>query len=90
MGRIRALTRNVGSLALMDAYGRVARLLLESAVTKEGVQFVPERLTQAEIASRVGCTREMVSRIFKDLVQRQYISLEADRIVIHRVPPARG
>ena len=90
LGRIRTLTKNVGSLALMDAYGRVARLLLESAVTKSGVQFVPERLTQADIASRVGCTREMVSRIFKDLVQRRYISLEADRIVIHRIPPDRG
>ena len=90
IGRIRTLTKNVGSLALMDAYGRVARLLLESSVTKEGVQFVPERLTQADIASRVGCTREMVSRIFKDLVQRHYISLEPDRIVIHRVPPTRG
>jgi CRP/FNR family cyclic AMP-dependent transcriptional regulator len=89
LGRIRALTKNVGSLALMDAYGRVARLLLENAVTKDGVQFVPERLTQTEIASRVGCTREMVSRIFKDLVQQHYISLAADRIVIHRVPPQR-
>ena len=86
LGRIRALTKNVTSLALMDAYGRVARLLLESSVTKDGVQFVPERLTQADIASRVGCTREMVSRIFKDLVQRRYISLEDDRIVIHRNP----
>ena len=76
LGRIRTLTKNVGSLALMDAYGRVARLLLENSVTKGGVQFVPERLTQADIASRVGCTREMVSRIFKDLVQRHYISLE--------------
>jgi CRP/FNR family cyclic AMP-dependent transcriptional regulator len=88
--RIRVLTENVRSLALMDAYGRVARLLLEESVTQDGVRFVPERLTQAEIASRVGCSREMVSRIFKDLVQRQYISLEADRVVIHRVPPARG
>jgi CRP/FNR family cyclic AMP-dependent transcriptional regulator len=86
LGRIRALTKNVTSLALMDAYGRVARLLLESSVTKGGVQFVPERLTQADIASRVGCTREMVSRIFKDLVQGRYISLEDDRIVIHRNP----
>ena len=89
LARIRTLTKNVGSLALVDAYGRVARLLLESAVTKGGVQFVPERLTQADIASRVGCTREMVSRILKDLVRREYISLEADRIVIHRVPPQR-
>ena len=90
LARIRTLTKSVGSLALMDAYGRVARLLLDSAVTKDGIRCVPERLTQADIASRVGCTREMVSRIFKDLVQRGYVSLEDDRIVIHRTPPDRG
>lgn len=89
IARIRVLTENVRSLALMDAYGRIARLLLESSVTEKGVQFVPEKLTQAEIASRVGCSREMVSRIFKDLVQGHYITLEPDRIVIHRKPPAR-
>ena len=89
IGRIRTLTDNVRSLALMDAYGRVARLLIENAVTEGGVQFVPEKLTQTEIASRVGCSREMVSRIFKDLVQGQYITIEADRIVINRKPPAR-
>ena len=89
IGRIRTLTNNVRSLALMDAYGRVARLLLESSVTEKGVQFVPEKLTQAEIASRVGCSREMVSRIFKDLVQGHYITVEPDRIVINRKPPAR-
>jgi len=87
--QVRVLTENVRSLALMDAYGRVARLLLENAVTNNGVQYIPERLTQAEIASRVGCSREMVSRIFKDLVAGHYISVEADRIVIHRKPPAR-
>ncbi len=86
---IRTLTKSVRGLALMDAYGRVARLLLEMSVTEGGVQFVPERLTQTEIAGRVGCTREMVSRIFKDLVQGQYITLEKDRIVINRKPPAR-
>jgi CRP/FNR family cyclic AMP-dependent transcriptional regulator len=89
IGRIRTLTDNVRSLALMDAYGRVARLLLECAVTEKGEQFIPEKLTQAEIASRVGCSREMVSRIFKDLVQGQYITLEPNRIVINRKPPAR-
>lgn len=89
IGRIRTLTNNVRSLALMDAYGRVARLLLETSVTKDGVQAIPEKLTQAEIASRVGCSREMVSRILKDLVQGGYISVEPERIVIHRKPPAR-
>lgn len=86
LGRIRSLTKSVSSLALMDAYGRVARLLLESAETRGGVQFVPERLTHADIASRVGCTREMVSRVMKDLVQSGHVTVEADRIVIHRIP----
>jgi CRP/FNR family cyclic AMP-dependent transcriptional regulator len=87
--RIRILTQSVRSLALMDAYGRVARLLLESSVRRDGVQFVPERPTQADIASRVGCTREMVSRILKDLVASGHIVLQPDRIVINRKPPAR-
>ena len=87
--QVRLLTENVRSLALMDAYGRVARFLLESAVKKDGLHYVPERFTQADIASRVGCSREMVSRILKDLVTGHYISVEPERIVINREPPAR-
>jgi len=88
IGRVRTLTDNVRSLALMDAYGRVARLLLETSLTEGGMQYVP-KLTQVEIASRVGCSREMVSRIFKDLVQGRYITVEPERIVINRKPPAK-
>jgi CRP/FNR family cyclic AMP-dependent transcriptional regulator len=88
IGRVRALTENVRSLSLMDAYGRIARLLLEEARVEAGVQFMP-RMTQAEIASRVGCTREMVSRILKELARGQYISVLPDRIVINRKPPAK-
>jgi CRP/FNR family transcriptional regulator, cyclic AMP receptor protein len=89
IGRIRALTESVRSLALMDAYGRVARLLLEQSVEEGGIRFIPQRMTQSEIASRVGCSREMVSRILKDLVQGGYVTLEAERIVVNRKPPAR-
>ncbi|HEX4943889.1 MAG TPA: Crp/Fnr family transcriptional regulator [Usitatibacteraceae bacterium] len=89
IGRIRELTRIVGNLSLLDVYGRVARLLLDSAREEEGLLVIPERLTQIDIASRVGCSREMVSRIFKDLVQGGYVSLEKERILIHRRPPAR-
>jgi CRP/FNR family cyclic AMP-dependent transcriptional regulator len=87
--RVRTLTENVRNLSLMDAYGRVARLLMDWSEMRDGVRIVPERPTQADIASRVGCSREMVSRIFKDLVAGGYLTLEADRIVIHRDPPAR-
>lgn len=86
--RIRDLTKAVGNLALLDVYGRTARLLLDSA-REEGGRLVVERLRQTDIAGRVGCSREMVSRIFKDLVTGGYIALEEDRIVIIRKPPAK-
>jgi CRP/FNR family cyclic AMP-dependent transcriptional regulator len=86
--RSRALTENVKSLALMDVYGRVARLLLELAVKEGGRLIVPEKLTQQDIANRVGSSREMVSRIFKDLTAGGYISIDSNkRITIHRNPP---
>ncbi len=87
--RVRALTENVRSLALMDVFGRVARLLLELAEERDGKLVVSEPLTQKDIASRVGCSREMVSRIFSDLAAGGYIGKEAGRMVILRKPPAR-
>jgi CRP/FNR family cyclic AMP-dependent transcriptional regulator len=87
IGRSRALTGNVKSLALLDVYGRVARLLLELAVDDDGRMIVEEKLTQQDIANRVGASREMISRIFKDLVAGGYISIDKKRITIHKNPP---
>ena len=87
--RVRALTENVRSLALMDVYGRVARLLLDLAEERDGRMVVEEPLTQKDIASRVGCSREMISRIFSDLAQGGYLRKEAGQLVILRKPPAR-
>lgn len=87
IARTRALTENVKSLALMDVYGRVARLLLELAVNEDGRLVVPEKLTQQDIANRVGSSREMVSRIFKDLTIGGYISIDSKQITIHKNPP---
>lgn len=87
--RVRALTENVRSLALMDVYGRVARLLLELAEEREGRLVVEEPLTQKDIASRVGCSREMISRIFSDLADGGYVRREDRQLVIMRKPPPR-
>jgi CRP/FNR family cyclic AMP-dependent transcriptional regulator len=89
IGRARTLTHSVRSLALMDVYGRVARLLLELAVEKEGVRVVPEKLTQQEVADRVAASREMVSLILKDLVAGGYISISKKIITINKEPPKR-
>lgn len=86
-GRIRTLTENFKSLALLDVYGRVARLLLDLAVEEDGVLVVREKLTHQEIASRVGASREMISKILKALSVGGYISVHKQRITIHRTPP---
>jgi CRP/FNR family cyclic AMP-dependent transcriptional regulator len=87
IGLTRALTNNVRSLALLDVYGRVARLLLELAETQDGKRVIPEKLTQREIANRVGASREMIGLILRDLTIGGYISVSGKQITINREPP---
>lgn len=87
MHRVRTLTENIRSLALLDVYGRVARLLLGLATEQDGRLVVSEKLTQQDIAERVGASREMISRVFKDLVTGGYISVENRQITINRDLP---
>jgi CRP/FNR family cyclic AMP-dependent transcriptional regulator len=87
--RARLATSSVRDLALLDVYGRVARLLLNMAVEVNGKLEIPDKLTQQEIAERVGASRDMVSRIFRDLTAGGYISVESRHITINKKPPAR-
>jgi CRP/FNR family cyclic AMP-dependent transcriptional regulator len=87
--RARLATNSVKDLALLDVYGRVARLLLNMAVEHDGKLAIPEKLTQQEIAERVGASRDMVSRIFRDLTAGGYIKVENRMITITKKPPAR-
>jgi CRP/FNR family cyclic AMP-dependent transcriptional regulator len=85
--RVRALTHDVKSLALMDVYGRVARMLLDLAVERDGALVVEDRPTQQEMANRVGASREMISRILTELAAGGYIEVARDRITISRTLP---
>ncbi len=87
--RIRTLTDNVKSLALMDVYGRVAKTLLSLAQQSGDKLLIDEKLTQQDIADRVGSSREMVSKILKDLTNGGYISVDHKRIIINERLPAR-
>lgn len=87
--RARTATESIRSLALLDVYGRVARLLLDLAEEKDGHLMISQPLTQQDIAHRVGCSREMISRLFKDLVGGGYISIEDRHIFLHRGLPER-
>lgn len=87
IGRIQDLTEEVSSLALEDVYNRVVRVLYKHA-DEVGDKLVTEKLTQQDIASRVGATREMVHRILKELKTGGYISIEGKHITIEKkLPP---
>lgn len=87
IARTRRATESLKDLALLDVYGRVAKLLLELARDADGRLVIEERLTQQDIADRVSASREMVSRILKDLTTGGYIAHEGGKIVIQRRPP---
>ncbi|MEO8134894.1 MAG: Crp/Fnr family transcriptional regulator [Betaproteobacteria bacterium] len=89
IARTRVATENIRQLALFDVYGRIALLLNSLAVERDGARIVPEKLTQQEIANRVGASRDMVSRILKELVDGGYIAIESKIITICRKLPAR-
>jgi CRP/FNR family cyclic AMP-dependent transcriptional regulator len=87
--RLREASSKIACLAMEDVYGRIAQLLCESAVEKDGVPVIEEKLSRQEIADRVGSSREMASRIFNDLLRGGYISEENGTIRINRKLPCR-
>lgn len=88
IARVRSLTAKVRDLALKDVYGRFVRFVQENAVEVDGHRTIPERLTQSDIAARIGGSREMVSRIVRDLTAGGYIAIDAKRIqILKKLPP---
>lgn len=88
IARVRALTDNVRGLALMDVYGRVARLLLDSAEKVDGRTLVRD-MSQQKIAERVGASRSMINRIVQDLAAGGYIVATRGQIEIRKGLPKR-
>jgi len=85
--RVRVTTGNLKSLALSDVYGRLVRLLNALAKNVDGRQVVTERLTQQEIADRVGASRDMIGKLIKDLVAGGYLVVEDRTISILKKLP---
>ncbi|CBL44955.1 Transcriptional regulatory protein, Crp family [gamma proteobacterium HdN1] len=77
---IRQLTGNIKTIALQDVYGRIRKTLLSLALEKDGVFVIEERLTQQDIANRIGSSREMVARILKELAVGGYIEIDKKHI----------
>lgn len=80
--RLRNADRKIESLALMDVYGRVARLLLEMSEEVNGDAVVMRKITKQDIAKMIGASREMVSRVMKDLAAQGLIEETGAGIVL--------
>ncbi|SFB80102.1 transcriptional regulator, Crp/Fnr family [Polaromonas sp. OV174] len=77
--RLRHADRKIESLALMDVYGRVARVLLEFAgENADGKAVIRDKVSRQDLAKMVGASREMVSRVMKDLEERGFIEVRDD------------
>ena len=80
--RLRQADRKIESLALIDVYGRVARLLLDQAEEVDGQLIVKQAPPKQEMARMIGASREMVSRVVKDLQERGYIRAEKRKVYL--------
>ena len=89
ISRTRLATDKIKDLALHDVYQRVARLLQSLARDQAGVSVVSERLSQQEIADRVGASRDMVARCMRELVTGGYVEVEHKVIKLLKALPAR-
>ena len=83
ISRARMATASARSMALLDVYPRLVQLLDSLASPRDdGSRVVADRLTHGEIASRVGCSREMISRLMKDLVRGAYLRVDPGRQLV--------
>ncbi|EJE49454.1 cAMP-binding protein [Acidovorax sp. CF316] len=74
--RLRHADRKIESLALLDVYGRVAHALLDFATTDaQGQRIIRDKISRQDLAKMVGASREMVSRVMKDLEERGFIEV---------------
>lgn len=89
--RARLATQSAGSVALIDVYGRLVRLLNQMAQAPDdtGARRLGERLTHQQMAQHLACSREMVSRLLKDLETGGYIAVRERWIWLLKPLPAR-
>ena len=80
--RLRSADRQIESLALLDVYGRVARTLLDMAEMEGEHKMIRNKVSRQDLAKVVGASREMVSRVMKDLEERGMIQTQENGSVI--------
>ncbi len=84
--RLRNTSQKVGHLAFMDVTGRVAGTLLDLAKQPDAITHpdgMQIKITRQEIGKIVGCSREMVGKVLKNLEEQGLIVARGKTMVIH-------
>lgn len=89
---LREANKKIAGLVFMDAYGRVANMLFALAKDQDGLLVIDEKPTHQHIANVVGASREMITRILKNMVADGHISIEGKQMLIKQktLPWAEG
>jgi len=80
--RLRNADRQIESLALLDVYGRVARTLLDMSEMDGEIKVIRNKVSRQDLAKVVGASREMVSRVMKDLEGRGMVQTQENGWVV--------
>ena len=86
--KVRTLTDKVRTLALSDVYGRLIIELQNMAEEKDGTRVIDDKPTQQDLANMIGASREMVSKIFKELIKGDYITIDGKSLFINKKFPS--
>lgn len=82
VARLRSADRQIESLALLDVYGRVARALLDMSELDGETRYIRNKVSRQDLAKVVGASREMVSRVMKDLEERGIVETQENGSVL--------
>ena len=83
---VRDTTEDLSSIALSDVYGRIAHIFDKYSFESSGQRRVP-RFTHREIAGMIGSSREMTSKILKEMERGGHISVTEHNYVIEKSFP---
>lgn len=86
--RLRDADRKIEGLALYDVYSRLVRTLSELSTEQDGKLILQQRLTHQDLANMIGASREMITRILRDLATGGYISVENREITLLKKLPS--
>ena len=87
IGRTRIAVENLKRMALLNVQGRLTSLLTSLTPKQQGVGYITEKLSQQQLAERVGASRDMVSRILHDLAAEGYVAIHSRQIEVLKQLP---